>query len=143
MLVTPSRSIAAEQLRQAAAVDLDGDDVDVGFGLAMASVEVPVPQPISSTTGARPAEPGVGVQLTGGAVGVAGLHAQFGPQPVPRLLLAVGEGRAPGAEAGDPGMQMRRGARRAPDRAVATRPACACIRPSSLIERRYPHRGAD
>ena len=42
-------------------------------------------------------------------VGIPGLHADLRPQPLPRLLLAVGEGGAPGSETGDPGIGVRGG----------------------------------
>ena len=93
---------AAEQLCEPATVDLDGDDVEVRFGGGHR-------QGRDSGTAAdlqhhrcRPAEPRLGVQFAGGsAVGVPGLHAEFGPASFPGLLLTARERRTPGPEAGD------------------------------------------
>ena len=98
----------AEQLRQPPPVHLDGDHVEVWFGLRHRQRRRTGPAADLQHDGCRASEPRLGVQRRGGSIAVTGLLADLGPQPVPRRLLAAGQRRAAGAEAGDAGVQVFR-----------------------------------
>ena len=91
----------AEQLAQTLLVDLHGDDVEVGLLQRHGRRRGPGAAPDLQDQRGVAAEPGRAVQHRRPAVGVAGLGAQPRPQPFPGLLLAAGQGGAPGPEAGD------------------------------------------
>ena len=97
ILVTCSRSIAAEQLRQAAAIDLDGDHVDVRLGLRHRERGSSCAAADFKDKWSVAAEPGAGIQRFAGARCRAGDGhvAELGPQPLPGPLLRGRQLRAP------------------------------------------------
>ena len=93
-----------EQLSKPAAVNLHRHHVDVGLGLCHRQRRRARSAADFEHDRGRTPEPRLGVQQGGGTAGVAGVHADLGPQPIPRGLLRTGQRGAAGTEAGDPGM---------------------------------------